>query len=781
MSTALKTGLAAALGLAAVAAVGSLLYQGSASVSTSDRARVDALRRTALRMDSEIKRRALEARFGFTHQYDDLAGSAQTLRRTLDAWSDAMTGSLTHQNTASLRATIATVREAAAEQLEAAERFKSHNSVLKNSLRYLPTALAELQTVAAAGRQARSLKATAAQVVLDTYELSALRGEDQAAALDRTLASLDARTQKLKGKTLAPVIEAAKIVVMHAGVCRREIAATNRLLEGIRASSLIDAMEATDRRYQSMLTVLDRRALAYRLAIYMMTVAFALAFVVVVVWLRKLYQSLEEKVSRRTQALSEAHASLTRLYSSNRLVLENVREGLFTIDFRGRLSPEISAAAIGWFGPPSENETMVEWLGSTSRVFGEYLALGLEALREDVLPIEVSLAQLPVRLDAGERVFQFEYRVIEATGRRGYLLVTIQDISDQLAREEEERQQQQVVELAKRAMRDPTGTVEFIESADDLLDQARHDGSLAVIRRALHTFKGNVGLYGLKGLAAHAHTLEDLVEERRARPTVKDFAPLNGAWRDLRSKVQPFLETSATRLAVTDQDVAVLRDAIRGDQSPEQLLRIVQGWSAEPVEHRFERYANYARNLAQRLGRAEPRVEISANAIRLAQDRFGPFWRECIHVVRNAVDHGLEKPDVRESAGKTRQGLLRFIAAQEGDAVVITIADDGMGIDWPRIIERGRDRAPGADRNRPPVDHLFEDGVSTRATASEISGRGVGLGALKKVVTELGGSIDVQSERGEGTAFRFRLPLTARSGATAAPVTAAAPPIEIQR
>ena len=134
------------------------------------------------------------------------------------------------------------------------------------------------------------------------------------------------------------------------------------------------------------------------------------------------------------------------------------------------------------------------------------------------------------------------------------------------------------------------------------------------------------------------------------------------------------------------------------------------------------------------------------------------------HMIRNAIDHGIEMPDERMAAHKPPQGTVRVSAAHRGGRIVIEISDDGRGIDRKRVraiaVERGIVSAD-AELSDQDIDHLiFAPGFSTATTVSEISGRGVGLDVVKRGIQSLGGRISVTSQRGEGSTFSLSLPLT---------------------
>lgn len=137
-----------------------------------------------------------------------------------------------------------------------------------------------------------------------------------------------------------------------------------------------------------------------------------------------------------------------------------------------------------------------------------------------------------------------------------------------------------------------------------------------------------------------------------------------------------------------------------------------------------------------------------------------------MHLVRNAIDHGIESPALREATGKPRSGHVRLSAQQEGDYVSIEIQDDGAGIDPERLREIARnkgliDAEAAARLSTDECLHLiFMPGFSTKVEVTDISGRGVGMDVVQSRIRELSGQIQIQSELGRGSRFMIRVPLT---------------------
>jgi len=137
-----------------------------------------------------------------------------------------------------------------------------------------------------------------------------------------------------------------------------------------------------------------------------------------------------------------------------------------------------------------------------------------------------------------------------------------------------------------------------------------------------------------------------------------------------------------------------------------------------------------------------------------------------MHLIRNAIDHGIESPEERRAAGKPGEGLLSLTAFHQGNQIVIEVEDDGRGIDIQRVKESAVRRGviPADDARKinakEAMDLIFTSGLSTSERITEVSGRGVGMDIVREVIESLRGIIEISSEQGRGTKFTVRLPLT---------------------
>ncbi|MCB1904141.1 MAG: chemotaxis protein CheA [Gammaproteobacteria bacterium] len=185
----------------------------------------------------------------------------------------------------------------------------------------------------------------------------------------------------------------------------------------------------------------------------------------------------------------------------------------------------------------------------------------------------------------------------------------------------------------------------------------------------------------------------------------------------------------------------------------------------QPIKKVFGRFPRVVRDLARSLNK-EINLEMTGEETDLDKNLVEALSDPMVHLVRNAVDHGIETPDEREKAGKPRQGTVLLSAAQEGDHILLSISDDGKGMDADALrrkaVERGMmDQEAAARLDEKECFHLiFQPGFSTKSEISDVSGRGVGMDVVKTRISQMNGSVDIDSELGKGSVITIKLPLT---------------------
>lgn len=184
-----------------------------------------------------------------------------------------------------------------------------------------------------------------------------------------------------------------------------------------------------------------------------------------------------------------------------------------------------------------------------------------------------------------------------------------------------------------------------------------------------------------------------------------------------------------------------------------------------PIDHLFSRLPRVIRDLSQQANK-EIVLKIEGKETELDRTLIEEISDPLLHILRNAADHGLESPEDREALGKPRKGVITIKASHQENAIVITIADDGRGIDPVRIMQKAIDKGfitkeeAGQMSDKQLISLIFHSGMSTAEQVTELSGRGVGMDIVRSHIEKLNGLIEIDTKQGEGTVFTLKLPLT---------------------
>jgi HAMP domain-containing protein/HPt (histidine-containing phosphotransfer) domain-containing protein len=458
---------------------------------------------------------------------------------------------------------------------------------------------------------------------------------------------------------------------------------------------------------------------------------------------------LERLVMKRTQQLDNKNRDL-------RLVLDNVEQGFVTIGRDALVSGEHSLAIRNWFGELNERETIWKQLTRSEPNLEHSFWSNWQQVVEDALPLEVALDQMPRRMRLGERHLCFEYRPIGGE-QFERLLVVISDVSASVAREQSEQAARELVTMTTRLLHDPQAFKEFMEEGQRLLDQVRDDrADITKLKRDLHTLKGNTALFGLSRVSRLCHELETQLEERSLGEL--DSSRLVSVWEQCSTLAQRLLgQRNTTAIEIDPLEYQKALQMVKSGAPMHEVLEMMRCWSLEPLRGRLQSVAHQLVSVAASLGKGSVAVNVDTQDVYLHREELREFWAAFSHVVRNAALHGLDS----ERRGQSRQDAAADFdlhAGIEEDRLFIEIADTGPGIDWDGIRERASARGLPHATQADLEDALFMDGISTRRDVSELAGRGVGLSAVRAACARKRGRIQVATQRGRGTSFRFSWP-----------------------
>jgi len=469
---------------------------------------------------------------------------------------------------------------------------------------------------------------------------------------------------------------------------------------------------------------------------------------------------LEKIVQARTAELDQRNHDM-------RLVLDNVEQGFVTVDPSGKLSVERSRCFDEWFG--AQSTTIFQALTTRSPEFSSRFALAWEELAAGVLPAELLIYQLPKRLIDDETHFEISCVPIgDDPEKADRYLIVVTDVTARVNQERSERESREIFQLFERVLSDRGGVIEYLEEGSNLVEgiTQHEDSDLMTLKRRIHTLKGNSAIFGLETVAGLCHNLETGIAEEGTAPQRPALVQLQERWGGIADSFDRLIGKRGRIIELDPNEQAALE--LEAARFSIDLWRKIHVLKLEPTRRRLENFAEQARRIAARLDKKVD-VVISDDSLRVDPKLWAPFWGALIHGVRNAVDHGLERADERLEAGKSENGTLTLSTLTKGDRFVVEIKDDGRGIDWEAVQEKALAAGLPTGSREALIEALFHDGLSTAREVTDLSGRGVGLGALLETTEKLEGEITVESEPGQGTTLRMSFPLFAMAPELASP------------
>jgi two-component system, chemotaxis family, sensor kinase CheA len=208
---------------------------------------------------------------------------------------------------------------------------------------------------------------------------------------------------------------------------------------------------------------------------------------------------------------------------------------------------------------------------------------------------------------------------------------------------------------------------------------------------------------------------------------------------------------------ISREALRALARGIQAGMPAREASEAIETLLLEPISLPLARLGDYARALGARLGKGDLSVIIDDGGLLVDPSSCAPVFAVMVHLVRNAVDHGLDAPDERRARGKGA-ATLSLSTVVSGQEIRISVQDNGRGIDWDRVRAVAESRGLPSASAKALEEVLFAPDFSTRLEVTSTSGRGMGLAAVRSAVEGMGGQIEVESTRGQGSVFAVRLP-----------------------
>ncbi len=493
-------------------------------------------------------------------------------------------------------------------------------------------------------------------------------------------------------------------------------------------------------------------------------------------------KNLEKMVEARTVELREANRLLAA-------ILDSLGQGISVFDREGKCLPVYSKSAERMFRAAPAGAAVADLLGlqgAERETFDKWV----EAIFAEMLAFD-DLAPLgPSKLSREGRHIAVDFHPMRGEGRslQGVVLVATDKTEEMRAREEAERERSFAKRVTQIARHRPQFRM-FASEAERILGgmaallRGPRDPDGEALARDLHTVKGGAASFSLLDMVDAAHACEGaLTAYLRARAPGAPWPPelkeriAEGA-ESMRRTLGDFLETHgyltggpfAGGARAVEVPAATLADWRRRLKDPSLAAglsgEILRDWLQEPVSKSFLHADGSMKELAASLGKRVKPLLIEGGDLRVLPEAFSDLFATFVHAFRNAVDHGLEAPEERAAAGKDVEGqvAIKFERLEKNGVTLLKaeIRDDGRGIEPGRVRERLERKGLPVDPSASDdeiIQAVFLDDFSTAASVTGVSGRGLGLSAVKWQAEKMGGRAYVRSSPGFGTVLAVIVP-----------------------
>jgi len=489
----------------------------------------------------------------------------------------------------------------------------------------------------------------------------------------------------------------------------------------------------------------------------------------------KLKSEINSRINAETQR--EFAEELAAVNQQNKEILDNLREGFFIVGRNLRIHESTSASCQDIFGSDISSQPLGQVLGLQDDKEG-FIKLTLEQVFEDFMPQSVSLGMLPARVRTQDgKILDLKYTVIQdKAGKPDKVIVVAEDVTEHIKRQEQHEKQMQHVQCLFTIVQNIESFKEFLYDFKRDLESLRTTRQRETAFRILHTIKGNAGVYQLEFLSKRVHAIETLVSEKQPNDSVL-FSYMAKVASDLETKFRDFLARNGSILGVTYEDskrevytvtarqvfslMSLARDADKGTKN--RLIHELETLRYRPLRVLTSPLHHVVKRTAGKLDK-KIKLSITGDGYRADLEALTSLFSNLVHLINNACDHGIEEVSMRRKRKKPVTGHLTLDLVAGDHGLVISLRDDGQGIDPKKILavaERkqllSKEKLSSLKREE-ILNLIFLDGFSTSDRVSDTSGRGVGMSAVKAEVEKLDGRIFIDTVEGKGTTFKLLIP-----------------------
>lgn len=469
--------------------------------------------------------------------------------------------------------------------------------------------------------------------------------------------------------------------------------------------------------------------------------------------LQRINSGLEDMVRERTRTI--------------RHILDNVKNGFFMIDSKGLIQPGFTESCKSIVSSDfNENVNIMKILATvTSNIF-QQLRLAIDQIFSGMLPEDVSLSQIPKRVELNGKILSLEGSVIRNNDQDICgILFSVNDISELREIERQKEIDEALIKILKRKWEFDIFLNYFKEECDRCKSLHPQDKYETEFRSFLHTVKGNAAIFCLTPLVMLIHKTEEQAtishaDLQKIECELMDFLKDN---EEILGFVYGMKNQEMIEIAL--EHLNELQSKVFAQNNINQMKNALDSWVEQQKMRSFEELIRPLIESTQQLAHRQQKKV--AFAIENGQFRINPEKVKALlinisHVFRNAIDHGVEAPSERGS--KSEIATIRVGLTHRQNSLSVTITDDGCGINTDLLLKKAISAGIITEEIGSRLSHsekcrlILESNLSTSAKATDISGRGIGMAAVRESVIKVGGSIDIDSDPGLGTSIIINWP-----------------------
>ncbi|BCZ48143.1 hypothetical protein psyc5s11_42100 [Clostridium gelidum] len=394
----------------------------------------------------------------------------------------------------------------------------------------------------------------------------------------------------------------------------------------------------------------------------------------------------------------------------------------------------------------------------------------------DISQRKLYLTLLPEEIAINDKVLSLCFKVAKDSKDEDIIMTIITDITEKRFLEKKMHEEQTILKMVVKAIINRDEFRELVNEYEEFtgtsfknIPKEEHEHTF----RQIHNFKGNFSQYEMVSLINKLNELENKLYEGNHKFHIEDIDGTElSAW--LREDLD-IIETYAGKdfmkygelCYVRKEKLIEIENKIREVLPQNELkviLPLIRDLRSKSLKDLMRTYPDYVMKLSERLGKSVNPFEIVGDDIRIDASSYQDMLKAIVHIFRNSVDHGIETEDERLEAGKGQVGNITCRIRDLQDDFQIIISDDGRGINVKLLEQKSLDKGIYTEEELKKMNYeekinlIFEQGITTKEEANNISGRGVGMSAVKQSVEECGGRIKVDNSEGYGTVFILTLP-----------------------